>query len=253
LRALPVANLEELFAAGTYSGPKGPAVRASTVADAAKATGVALRAPAKLPAPLQGAPAVYASDPMSFSFTYDGQKLVDLAQKHGVTDPVLLAELRAAHGVTVRGTIPAAALLLYGEPLAAPPAGAAAPAAAKPAARHERTGPFLAYFQMRSPSLDVPKNLNVDRLRELALRSGAVPPQVANQLLAIADWKTTLPVPVTRGSAREVPVDGTTGVLVTGEGPNPALIWLKDGVLNVMSAGSEHDLLEAARALAPAR
>ncbi len=119
---------------------------------------------------------------------------------------------------------------------------------------HGNAQPFAALFQLKTPSLDVPANVNVDRVRADLLRSNALPPQLAGQLLAIQDWKSTLPVPVVRGQAKQVPVDGVTGTLVSGEGPDPVLFWQKDGVLYVMSAsGSEQDLLDAARSLAPAK
>jgi hypothetical protein len=185
----------------------------------------------------------------------------------GVRDAALQAQLRALHGLTVRGHVPPAAAFLY----AGPPAGGAAAAAAgqgapgstprsparggaAAAAAAQGPAPGLALVQLKVPSVDVPGSVNVDQLREQLLRSGAVPPALATQLLAIRDWKSTLPFPVIRGTARDVPVDGITGTLVTGEAPVPMLIWQKDGVLYIMGGpASEQALLDAARSMAPAR
>ncbi|MBI3970398.1 MAG: hypothetical protein HY332_03835 [Chloroflexi bacterium] len=266
IRGMPLPDFDEVLTLGTYTGPKQPAIRVLSPAEAAKATGLALRGPTKLPAHVEGGPRVWVSDPVTFSFTYDGQKLATAAREYGVQDPALLAQLQALHGRTVRGAVPAAALVLYGDPF---PAGSG-PSGAKggriPAPRLDgqkpselrgsapAAGPFLAFIQLKSPSLDVPQDVDVDRLREQVLRSGAVPPAIAGQLLAFANWKETLPLPITRGTATQVQVDGVTATLVTGEGPHPVLIWQKDGALYAMStSGTEQDLLAAARSLAPVK
>lgn len=277
LRALPVGNFEDLLMAGTYVGPTEPKIRSASLAEAGSATGLSLRAPTRLPAALQGAPSVWVSEAVNFTYTYDGQKLTQMAHGVGVQDAALLEQLKAAHGLTAKGSIPAASVLLYGDPLAmagpmaAPGAGTrpAGPAAAAGGARPEASTkgpvgaaglgergvtPYLAVLQLKSPTLDVPREVNVDQLRAQLLRSGAVPPALANQLLGMTDWKTTLPLPLTRGTAREVPVDGTTGSLVTGEFPGPALVWQKDGVLYAMTGlVSEQELLAASTSLGLAK
>jgi hypothetical protein len=266
LAALPVGNIESLFRTGTYTGPKEPKVRASTVRDAASATGLTLRAPTRLPAGVQGQPAVYASEAIEFAFTYDGQKLAEVAAEMGVRDAALQAQLRALNGVTVKGHIPPAAALFYGDVPGGDGSAAARQRAAAAATRAPGQGAasapsvpanapsFLALIQLKAPSVDVPASVNVDQLREQLLRSGALPPALAAELLAIRDWKTALPFPVTRGTARDVAVDGTTATLITGQAPVPLLIWQKDGVLYAMGGpASEQALLDSARSLAPAR
>jgi hypothetical protein len=155
--------------------------------------------------------------------------------------------------------------LVYGEVSVPAPeqARAAAPAAARgarpnPAAGGPSggpaSGPLVGLLQLKSPSLDVSGNVDLDQLRQQLLRSNVIAAPIANQLLAIADWKTTVPFPITKGQAREVPVDGVTGTLVVNEFPMPVLFWQKDGVFYVMSGTiSEAQLLEAARSFAPVR
>ena len=250
LRSLPVGHFDELSKLGTYRGPTEPRIRATNVADAARSTGLTLRAPSTLPAALKNSQLVYVSEAESFSVTYDGQKLVQAAQEYGVKDAALLNELRGLNGATVKGTVPSAAVLFFGNPpMSEPTAKDAKAAPTKPP-----SGPFLAFLQMKSPTLDVPPAVNADKLRDMVLKSGAVPPQLASQLLAIQDWKSTLPIPVTHGTATQVPVDGVTGTLVTGEAPFPVLIWQANGALYVLGGTlSEAELLSAARSLQPAR
>jgi anti-sigma factor RsiW len=110
------------FRAGTYVGPTEPKVRVASVADANRATGMTVRGVDKLPDQVKGGPSVLLSDPASFTFTYNGEKLVQVANEAGVADAALLAQLRTLDGVTVKGTIPAAAAVVYGSPF---PEGAA--------------------------------------------------------------------------------------------------------------------------------
>ncbi len=277
LRDVPVdQGLQALLQDGTYSGPSGPRVRQTSVADAARATGLALRAPATLPAELRGVPQVWVSEPMNPSFRFDGQKLVKTAQDFGITDPSTLQQLAALDGRTISATIPAAAAFVYGDaPLPAGlarqagqagPAGPAGPmtkaaagslAAAKGSAPTGTTkgevGPFLVLVELKSPTVELPKDVDVDRLREALLRSGILPKSIADELSAIPAWKSTLVVPVPRGEGQQVAVDGTTGTLLTS-GSNPGLIWERNGTLYLMTGHlSEQQLLDAARSLAPAK
>ena len=250
LRGLPIGNPADLAKVGTYRGPAEPRVRAASVAEASRSTGLALRAPGSLPAALRNSQVSYLSEAETFSITYDGQKLAQTAQEVGIRDAALLTDLRALNGVTVRGTVPSAAVLLWGTP----PFGSPTAKEAQAAATGTPAGPFVAFLQMKTPSLDIPANVNADQLRERLLRSGALPPQLASQLLAIQDWRTTLPVPVTRGTATQVPVDGVTGTLVVGEFPVPMLVWQKDGALYILGGTlSEGELIAAAKSLTPAR
>jgi hypothetical protein len=251
LRVLPAGDAHDLSRFGTYTGPKEPQVRAASLAEAARSTGLNLRAPSNLPASLRNSRAIYVSERADFAVTYDGQKVVQAAREMGIDDSALLTQLRTLDGVTVRGSVPAAAAFLYGTP---PSDKGAGQAGNQGKAAGSTGGQFVGFLQVQSPTLSVPQSVNVDQLRELVLKSGAVPPALANQLLAIQDWRNTLPIPVTRGKATQVSVDGTTGTLVTGELAVPALIWQKDGVLYVLAGTlSETELLDAARSLQPAK
>lgn len=269
LREVPVdEGLQALLQDGTYSGPNGPRVRQTSVADAARATGFALRAPATLPAELRGAPQVWVSEPMNPSFRFNGQKLVQTAQRFGISDPSTLQQLAALDGRTISATIPAAAAFVYGD-VSVPTgnAGQAAQAAqpgkgvlpvktalANPSAAAKGTaGPSLVVVELKSPTIELPKDIDIDRLREALLRSGILPKSIANELSAIPEWKSTLVVPVPRGEGQQVAIDGTTGTLLTA-GPHPGLIWERNGILYLMTGQlSEQQLLDAARSLAPAK
>jgi hypothetical protein len=252
LRPATKQAIETLFRSGTYTGPTEPQVRVANSAQASQATGVALRGIGTLPSAVQGEPTILVSDPVSFTYTYDGQRLVEAARQAGVGDAALLAQLQELHGVTVRGNIPAAAAVIYGSPFLQATPG---PSGTRVAGAKAALSPFLALVQLKSPSIEVPPDVDVNRLRAQALQagvqSGAIPPEVASQLLAITDLNT-LPLPVLRGTSSQVTVDGVTGTLVASEAGYPVLTWQKDGVFYIL-AGSQvtaADLERAARSLA---
>lgn len=283
LRNLPPIDhgvAEAFFRSGTFSGLKDPKVSVVEPGAARRATGLTLRGIGTLPAQLKGKPTILLSEPASFTFTYDAQKLSRVAQEAGVKDAAVLTQLQSFDGVTVKGDVPAAAAVLYGNPFpdgipsAARPSGS--PVGASGAARAPRppgalgalatpgagtkpmatkpTGPAMVFVQLKSPSVSVPKDVDVDQLREQVLKagvqSGAIPLALANELRMI-DLQTTLPIPVTTGKATPVQVDGVTGTLVTGEGPGPVLIWQKGGALYLLGGVqvNEGDVLAAARSL----
>jgi hypothetical protein len=262
-------TLDAFFRSGTYQGPEGPRVRTATTADAKSATGLTLRGLGKLPNKVKGGPTLLVSEPISFTFTYDSSKLTEVAKEAGVTDQALLGQLQKLNGVTVRGDVPAAAAVVYGAPFpeGTPPAGAARsaarsavegnpgnPKADRPAGAP--SAPAIALVQLKPPSVQVPKDVDVQALRQqlldVGVKSGAIPPSLATQLLAISDFNT-LPVPVVEGQASQVDVDGVKGTLITHDqqGGAVGLTWVKDGVLyGVVGHGvTAPELLEAARSI----
>ncbi len=254
-------TMQALFRSGTYSGPQEPNLRLVAPAEAGRATGLTVRGVGQLPAQVKGGPTVIVSDPISFTFTYDSQKLAQVIKEAGVTDPALLNQLQTLNGVTVKGDVPAAAAVVYGRPF---PEGTPAPGSARAAAREAAQGqapvsaPTVTYIQLKSPSFQVPQNVDVQALRQQVLdagvKSGAVPPGLASQLLAISDLNT-LPVPVAQGQSSQVTVDGVSATLATRDGGGATLTWVKDGTLNILAGSgvSAAELTAAAGSLSALR
>jgi hypothetical protein len=113
--------------------------------------------------------------------------------------------------------------------------------------------------QMPSPSADVPEGVDVQRLGQAMLQLLGMDPEEAARVSASIDWTSTLvlPIPTNAASVQEVPVDGTSGLLIeaaaTEEGPRKdvvALLWQKDGIVNMIAgARGELDLVAIADAL----
>ena len=146
--------MDAFLRAGSYSGPREPRIRpASSAGEAGRAAGLTVKGLSKLPAQVKGRALLLRLRTISFTYTFDSQKLAQVAQEAGVTDPALLSQLQALNqqglnGVTIKGDIPAAVAVVYGNPFpqgtpAAGTAGAsreAARDAARSAARQAAAG-----------------------------------------------------------------------------------------------------------------
>ena len=86
----------------------------------------------------------------------------------------------------------------------------------------------MALIQLKSPTVQVPGEVDVLALRKQAIeagvRAGVIPQSLAAQLLAITDLNT-LPVPVVQGQSSQVTVDGAQGTLISSKEGHLALIW----------------------------
>ncbi len=114
----------------------------------------------------------------------------------------------------------------------------------------------LEFMQVPSPQVDLPAGIDPIALAKTGFLFLGMPAEDAERMANSIDWTSTLviPLPADAGKAREVSVDGVTGLLVE-DARNPfrssAVLWERDGVLYFMS-GSNMDqrvLLDAADSL----
>jgi len=94
----------------------------------------------------------------------------------------------------------------------------------------------LVLFEIPSPLVSVPPNLDVGQLAEVALQVAGLSPGQAKEFSQTVDWKSTLVLPLPRHvrSYNIVDVSGVEGTLVNhfaGPGPNYTLVWVKNGVV----------------------
>ena len=259
-------NLDEakVRAALRLRGPERPSVTITTQADAATRAGLALRLPANVPAAVRAKPARFAvTTGMTADIQVDGPKLMQVARDARVTDTALLARLGALDGAAIHAAASPVVAAIYGDvilpgqpALGKASSGLPTPSAGSPASRARI--PFLVVAQTRSPVIDVPASVDVEGLRDAALKSGAVPPALVQALASIRDWRTTLPIPTSAASGmRSIEIDGTTGTITTrtSDGPHFTMIlWARDGILfGVAGELPEGDVIAAARSLQPAR
>ena len=241
-------NLPEPEELGSMTLASKPEVKSTTLAEAGKQANLTPRALSKAPSGFANSGLVFVTTPVEGSFTYDLSKIDAYYQQRGLKSKPP-AEL---DGLTIHGSLPPVVLQVYADQATLDQLKSATrptPAAAKQAVSDSR---MLIFAQVRSPKLEVPSGVDVAALRQKVLDSGAFPPELAIQLEAISNWQETLPVPVLKGTSRDVTVDGVHGVLVTDEKSGGTwLIWLKDGVVYGLGGTvSESAVLEAAQQLA---
>jgi len=109
--------------------------------------------------------------------------------------------------------------------------------------------------QAPSPTVSVPRELNMSEIAEAALELAGMTPGDAHSFCQTVDWSSTLVVPIPRntGSYETVNVDGVEGTLITEtlpQGTRYSLLWVKNGVIHSLSGhGSSSDALTLAASL----
>lgn len=98
----------------------------------------------------------------------------------------------------------------------------------------------LELMQVPSPEVDLPEGIDPVTLAETAFLFLGMPAEDAGRMAASIDWTSTLviPLPAQAAQAREVSVDGVTGLLiesVDNARKNSALLWERDGILYFLS------------------
>lgn len=114
----------------------------------------------------------------------------------------------------------------------------------------------LEFIQAPSPQVNLPEGIDPIALAKTGFLFLGMPAEDAERMANSIDWTSTLviPLPTNAGEAREVSVDGVTGLLLedvdTGR-QNNALLWERDGILHFLSGSNldEKTLLDAADSL----
>ena len=97
--------------------------------------------------------------------------------------------------------------------------------------------PCMALIQARSPTVDVPPDLDLNYLGEIFLQVLGMSDEEASQFSERVDWLTTLVLPIPADAQYEeiAHVDGASGVMVKDPyGEDMArytLVWIKSGIL----------------------
>jgi hypothetical protein len=236
---LPDLASPEQFGTFTVTGEGG--ARQATVAEAESLVGFAPPVPSSMPAGLEPEPRmVSVKDAFAVTYTPDLAKLRAYLATIGATDVQLPESL---DGAPISAQMPASVMLLYAERggtdrgpdgLTIPMAGAR----------------FMYIGAASSPTVNVPDGVDVEQLRSEFLKIPGLPRDLVDQLSAV-DLRNSVPVPVVKGSSRDVTVQGERGLLITeSSGPGLTLLWQKDGRVYVMTGNvTEQELLSAANSL----
>jgi hypothetical protein len=226
--------------------PQQPMAMSSAEAGAYEA-GIALQQPVTLPNGYV-LDDVSVGHPGAFRVRIDSEKLTNLAQLAGAEE----IEIPAAwNGARIEVAMPPVLTMRYTRPDEAN-AGA-----------RDQTG--YVFFQSKSPEVELPEGVDLATLGRLALRVSGMSASDAESFARSIDWRATLlvPVPMRGGSFREVEVNGSQALLVTGQAepraagstaprrrPRSVLVWAAgDKVFGIHGPGSGIDIVAMAQSI----
>jgi hypothetical protein len=206
----------------------GEPVEVASAEEASQMAGFNVRIPAGMN-PSQ----INVTDEAAFSLTLDRAKAQALLDEAGRSDLVLPASV---DGAEISVQIPAAVSVAYGT---CPRPGSDVPGNTEQSAVEARYPDCVILAQIPSPSVNAPADLDIEALARIGLEFTGMSPEEAAELTSTVNWTSTLLVPIPRNAAshEQVTVDGVTGTLIqrSGETPQFALLWVKDGIVYAIS------------------
>ena len=114
----------------------------------------------------------------------------------------------------------------------------------------------LEFIQAPSPQVNLPEGIDPIALAKTGFLFLGMPAEDAERMANSIDWTSTLviPLPTDAAKAREISVDGVTGLLLESAKSgrqNNAILWERDGILYFLSGDNldEKVLLDAADSL----
>lgn len=207
----------------------GEPVQAASAEEASQLAGFNVRIPAGM-TPSQ----INVTSAAAFSMTLDRAKAQALLDEAGRSDLVLPASV---DGADISVDIPASVSVAFGT---CPKPGSEVSGNTEQSTTESRYPDCVILAQIPSPNVNAPANLDIEALARIGLEFTGMSPEEAAELTSTVDWTSTLLVPIPRNAAvhEQVSVDGVTGTLIqrpSGEGPQFALLWVKDGIIYAIS------------------
>ncbi len=170
----------------------------------------------------------------AFSLTLDRTKAQALLDEAGRGDLVLPASV---DGAEISVDIPASVSVAFGT---CPRPGSDVSGNTEQSTTERRYPDCVILAQIPSPSVNAPADLDIEALARVGLEFTGMSPEEAAEFTSTVNWTSTLLVPIPRNATthEQVSVDGVTGTLIqrpSGEGPQFALLWVKDGIIYAIS------------------
>jgi len=207
----------------------GDPVAADNAEQASQMAGFDVRVPAdKTPSQ------IYVTDKAAFHMEVDRKKAQALLDEAGRTDLVLP---ESVDGAEISVDIPASVSVAFGT---CPTPGSGKPGNTEQSTTERRYPDCVILAQLPSPSVNAPADLDIEALARIGLEFTGMSPEEAAEFTSTVNWTSTLLVPIPRNAAvhEQVSVDGVTGTLIqrsSEEGPQFALLWVKDGIIYAIS------------------
>ena len=170
----------------------------------------------------------------AFTFTVDRAKSQALLDEAGRGDLVLP---ESVDGAEILVNIPSAVSIGFGT---CPTPGSEVSGNTEQSTIENRYPECVIFAQIPSPSVNAPADLDITALAQIGLEFTGMSTEEAQAFTSTVDWTSTLIVPIPQNASvnEQVAVDGVTGTLIqrpSGEGPQFALLWAKDGIIYAIS------------------
>jgi hypothetical protein len=170
----------------------------------------------------------------AFRLTLDRTKAQALLDEAGRSDLVLPASV---DGAEISVDIPASVSVAFGT---CPRPGSGVSGNNEQSTTERLYPDCVIFAQIPSPSVNAPAGLDIEALVRVGLEFAGMTPAEAAEFTSTVNWTSTLLVPIPRHAAihKQVSVDGVTGTLIqrsSGETPQYALLWVKDGIIYAIS------------------
>jgi hypothetical protein len=207
----------------------GEPVMAASAEEASQLAGFNVRIPAGM-TPSQ----INVTTGATFSLTLDRAKAQALLDEAGRSDLVLPDSMDEAE---VLVDIHPSVSVAFGT---CPKPGTEVSGNTEQSTTESRYPDCVIFAQIPSPDVNAPADLDIEALAQLGLEFTGMSAEEAEAFTSTVDWTSTLVVPIPRNAEvnEQVLVDGVTGTLIqrpSGEGPQFALLWVKDGILYTIS------------------
>jgi hypothetical protein len=204
-------------------------VAAASAEEASQLAGFKVRVPTSM-TPSQ----INVTSGAAFSLTLDRTKAQALLDEAGRSDLVLP---ESVDGAEISVDIPASVSVAFGT---CPTPGSGKPGNTEQSNTERRYPDCVILAQLPSPSVNAPADLDIEALARIGLEFTGMSPEQAAEFTSTVNWTSTLLVPIPRNAAihEQVSVDGVTGTLIqrsSEEGPQFALLWVKDGIIYAIS------------------
>lgn len=219
-------------AEGRFAEPQtvrepGPEQKAVDAAEASGLAGYTVRTPARLPDEARLESFVVQSGP-ALHFEFDRALVETVLQAAGAAVDGLPPQDTIAFDVDVANLVVQTYQLTAGSVEAA-------------------YGSRLEFMQVPSPQVDLPEGIDPIALARMGFLFLGMPADDAERLANSIDWTSTLviPLPANATTAREVTVDGVTGLMLEDASSgqkDSALLWVRDGILYFLHGTNLRDL-----------
>jgi len=207
----------------------GDPVEAKSAEQASQLAGFTVRLPAdKTPSQ------IYVTNGAAFRVEVDRKKAQALLDEAGRSDLVLP---ESVDGAEISVDIPASASVAFGT---CPKPGSGGAGNTEQSATQRRYPDCVILAQIPSPSVNAPADLDIEALARIGLEFTGMTPEQAAEFTSTVNWTSTLLVPIPRNASvhEQVSVDGVTGTLIqrpSDEGPQFAVLWVKNGIIYAIS------------------